>query len=293
MTEVHNHEGNAMPGNEDKQTIVLANSQLGRRIVAMDSAYDVDSRNTGKDVCVNASYCGVLPARFISDHAPRAAIGMDCGIGPEGSAIAGLWFLEALNIPAAVADVMSAHLGNGVHLYEHGVISFCNQLAKDCGVRTGMTVKEAANLLLTVDSHVRAPSETTNRTIMHTSEDGRHIIATDSIAFGTDADTGKNVLVTAGHTGRSAVPYLLKCSPWGFICSDGGKGMDNSGIIGLSIVEKSGLAGATVDAKLARMGSGLSHYYDGVISAVNLHAKSRGVEIGMSASESSLLLLEK
>ena len=44
-----------------------------------------------------------------------------------------------------------------------------------------MTVKEAANLLLTVDSDVRAPSETTNRTIMHTSEDGRHIIATDSI----------------------------------------------------------------------------------------------------------------
>ena len=36
--------------------------------------------------------------------------------------------------------------------------------------------------------------------------------------------------------------------------------MDNSGIIGLSIVEKSGLAGLR-DAKLARMGSGLRSYY--------------------------------
>ena len=124
MTEVHNHEGNAMPENEDKQTIVLMDSQLGRSIVAMDSAYDVDSRNTGKDVCVNASYCGVLPARFISDHAPRAAIGMDCGIGPEGSAIAGLWFLEALNIPAAVADVMSAHLGTGYIYTNMGLLAF-------------------------------------------------------------------------------------------------------------------------------------------------------------------------
>jgi hypothetical protein len=264
-----------------------------RKIVAMDSAYDVDARNTATDVCVNASYCGVLPARFIADNAPKAAIGMDCGIGPEGSAIAGLWFLEALDIPAAVADVMSAHLGNGVHLYEHGIISFSNQLAKNCGVIEGMTVKEASLLLLTIESKSSSPSETTNRTIMQTSSDGRHVIATDSIAFGTDEDSKRNVLVTAGHTGRSAVPYLLRCNPWGFICSDGGRGMDDSGIAGLTIVEASGLAGATVDAKLARMGSGLSHYHDGVISAANSHARVRGVKIGMAAEEAASLLLVK
>ena len=293
MTEGHRREGNAMQTEQDKQTIVYADNRLGRNIVAMDSAYDVDSRNTGSDVCVNASYCGVLPARFISEHAPRGAIGMDCGVGPEGSAIAGLWFLEALNIPAAVADVMSAHLGNGEHLYNHGVISFCNQLAKDSGVKAGMSVKEASHLLLTVDSSITAPSETTNRTIMQTSSDGRHIIATDSIAFGTPEDTDKNVLVTAGHTGRSAVPYLIRCRPWGFICSDGGMGMDNSGIAGLAIVEESGLAGATVDARHARMGSGLSHYHDGIISAVNSHAVTRGVTIGMTAAEAATLLLNK
>ncbi len=38
----------------------------------------------GSDVCVNASYCGVLPARFIGEAAPRGAIRMDCGVGPEG-----------------------------------------------------------------------------------------------------------------------------------------------------------------------------------------------------------------
>ena len=92
--------------------------------MAMDSAYDVHPDNGGRDVCVNSSYCGVLPARFIAEVAPRAAIGMDCGIGPEGSAIAGLWYLEALGIAAAVADVMSALLGDGVDLHDNGVEPF-------------------------------------------------------------------------------------------------------------------------------------------------------------------------
>ena len=278
---------------KEKQTVVFQDSSINGSIIAMDSAYDVDPRNTGIDVCVNASYCGVLPARFIAEHAPRAAIGMDCGIGPEGSAIAGLWYLEALAIPAAVADVMTAHLGNGVHLYENGLISFANQPAIDCGVRPGMSVKDAARLLLEQKPQQARASEITNRTVMETSHDGRHVIATDSIAFGTDADTGTNVLVTAGHTGRSAVPYLLKCKPRGFICSDGGRGMDDSGMAGLYIVEKEGLAGATVDATKARMGNGLSHYHDGIISAMNAIAEAKGVVLGMAAKEAASFLLTK
>ena len=278
---------------EEKQIVVFDDSSINGSVIAMDSAYDVDQRNTGIDVCVNASYCGVLPARFIAEHAPRAAIGMDCGIGPEGSAIAGLWYLEALAIPAAVADVMTAHLGNGIHLYQNGTISFANQPAIDCGVRPEMSVKDASRLLLEQKPQQARASEITNRTVMETSPDGRHVIATDSIAFGTDEDTDTNVLVTAGHTGRSAVPYLLKCKPLGFICSDGGRGMDDSGMAGLYIVEKEGLAGATVDATKARMGNGLSHYYDGVISAMNANAENKGLKLGMSAREAASLLLTK
>ena len=276
-----------------KQT-EMATSPTGRgRIMAMDSAYDVHQDNRGLDVCVNSSYCGVLPARFIAEAAPRGAIGMDCGVGPEGTAIAGLWYLEALDIPAAVADVMTAHLGNGEHLYDNGVINFVNQPAADCGVTAGMSVRDAAMLLLEQDPVSASASEITNRTVMETSADGRHVIATDSIAFGTDEDTGRNVLVTAGHTGRSAVPYLRRTSPWGFICSDGGRGKDDSGVAGLTIVESDGLAGATADATRARMGSGLSHYHDGVISAANSHAMARGVEIGMLVPQAASLLLVK
>ncbi|WP_419918219.1 hypothetical protein [Candidatus Poriferisocius sp.] len=280
-----------MSTSTSKQTEVLA---TGRgRVMCMDSAYDVDATNRGRDVCVNSSYCGVLPARFIAEHRPRAAIGMDCGVGPEGSAIAGLWYLEALGVPAAAADVMTAHLGDGVHLFENGVISFANQPALDCGVTAGMAVREAAQALLDNDPIAAGAAEITNRTVMETTPDGRCVVAADSIAFGTSEDTGRNVLVTAGHTGRSAVPYLRRIAPFGFICSDGGRGLEDSGLAGLYIVETDGLAGATVDARRARMGSGLSHYHDGIISAANTLAVASGIEIGMPCPQAAHLLLNR
>ena len=262
------------------------------RIMAMDSAYDVGSDNRDRDVVINASYCGVLPARFIAEMRPRGAIGVDCAVGPAGASVAGLWYLEALNIPAAAADVATVRLGDGVDLYAQGKISFANRPAMDCGVVPGMRVQEAARAML--DGTPRSPSasDVTNRTVIQTNKDGRQVICTDSIAFGLPEDV-RNVLVTAGHTGRSAVPYLLRVRPHGFICSDGGKGREDAGVAGLFMVEREGLAGATVDARIARMGEGLSSYHDGIISAANALAKAAGVAVGMTAAEAAARLLQR
>jgi hypothetical protein len=263
------------------------------RVMAMDSAYDVALANRGRDVVVNASYCGVLPARFIAEQRPRGAIGIDCGVGPAGASIAGLWYLEALQIPAAVADVMTVKLGDGVDLHTHGVISHANQPALDCGVRAGMPVREAALRMLAAEPYAApAAANVTNRQVMEHGPDGRQVVCTDSIAFGLPEDS-RNVLVTAGHTGRSAVPYLVRVRPFGFICSDGGKGREDAGVAGLAMVESEGLAGATVDARLARMGDGLSSYRDGVISAANALALAAGVRVGMPAAQAASLLLRR
>ena len=273
------------------QTELLAGAR--GRIVAMDSAYDVVAANRDRDVVINASYCGVLPARFIAEQHPRGAIGVDCGVGPAGASIAGLWYLEALNIPAAVADVMTVRLGDGVDLGTQGCISFANQPAVDCGVRIGMSVMEAARCMLEFDAGSSpAAADVTNRTVMETGPDGRQVVCTDSIAFALPEDV-RNVLVTAGHTGRSAVPYLRKGRPHGFICSDGGKGREDAGVAGLAIVEREGLAGATVDARTARMGDGLSSYRDGIISAANTLAQAAGVRVGMPAAHAASLLLNR
>lgn len=256
----------------------------------MDTAYHVDAGNRDRDVVVNSSYCGLLPARFLSEHRPRGVVSIDCGVGPQGAGIAGLWYLEALNIPAVTADVMSIHLGDGVELYERGVVSFCNRPAADCGVRRGMTTREAAHLMLDKDPGSPSAEGVTNRTVRETGPDGRLVVCVDSIAFGLPEDE-RNVLVTAGVTGTSSLPYIRRVRPFGFICSDGGMGLDNSGIAALAIVEKEGLAGASVDARTARMGDGQSTYDDGIIIAANALALAAGVAPGMPASRAASLLV--
>ncbi len=281
----------ALSKQSEKQSIVYESPE--GRIACLDSAYNVDERHRARDVVVTASYCGVLCARFAAAHRPRAVIGVDCGFGLEGSAIAGLWYYEALDIPAAAADINTVELGNGHDVYAHGTISRFNEPARQCGLQEGMSVKHAAALMLEPRSVGQLPPDAiTNRTVVHESE-GHQVICTDSIAFALPEDRDRNVLCTGGHTGRSAAPYLRSAQPLGFICSDGGVGRNQSGIIGLTIVERDGLAGATVDAKTARMGDGLSTYHDGVISACNRPALDRGVRTGMTAREAALLLQSK
>lgn len=263
----------------------------GGRIVCVDSAYDVDERNRDRDVVVTASYCGVLCARFVAAHRPRGAIGVDCGIGLDGAAIAGLWFYEALDLPAAAVDVMTVELGNGRDVYANGVVSRLNEPCRRCGVRAGMPVQQAAQLMLECGELTALPPGAITHRVMVESSGGHAIVCTDSIAFALPEDRGRNVLCTGGHTGRSAVPYLRAARPLGFICSDGGGGRNRSGVVGLEIVEPDGLAGAAVDARTARMGDGLSTYQDGMISAVNGPARDRGVVVGMRARDAALRLL--
>lgn len=279
-----------MAESQSLQTEVFQNAR--GRIVTMDSAYHVEDANRHRDVAVNASYCGVLPARFIAQKHPRGAIGVDCGVGLAGMSIAGLWYLEALNIPGAVADVMTVKLGDGVDLYEKGVISYFNRPAADVGVKKGMSVREAAALMLNNDPAAPTASEVTNRTVVDHGPDGRLVVATDSIAFGLPEDA-TNVLVTAGHSGRSCLPYLLKCRPYGFIMSDGGMGRENAGIASLPVADAEGIPGGTVDARTTRMGDGLSSYYEGTISAVNKLGEAAGVRVGMSAREAAKLLVNR
>ena len=261
-------------------------------IMALDSAADILPRNRGRDVLVTASYIGVLPARLVHDHLPRATIGFDGGVGPQGANIAGLWYYEALNIPAAAVDVMTIILGDGVDVYKNGRISFVNRPAADCGVKVGMPAHEAARLMLDHDPGQPSGYQVTNRRVIHENAQGRQIVVTDSIVFGTEADR-RNVLVTAGHTGRSGARHIINVGPFGFICSDGGRGRDDSGMAGLGLTNAQGIAGTTVDARLARMGDGMSTYEDGVISAANELAQACGVRVGMPAREAALQLVNR
>lgn len=265
------------------------------RVLVFDSATHVESyvaEHPGEEgaIVVAASYAGVLCARMVMSAKPRATIGLDCAIGKDGAGIAGLWYYEALGVPSAAVDVMTAEMGNGRDLYENGIVSRVNDAAQALGIEPGMTCSDAARCMLTGE---RKPAhfEPTRRRVIHTAGSGRSIVCTDSIAYALPEDRDRNVLCTAGHTGRSVIGYFRDYRPWAFICSDSGGGKNDSGLSALEAVEPDGIVGASVSALTARMGDGQSTYFDGVISAANSHARAKGVKVGQSAKEAALLLL--
>jgi hypothetical protein len=271
------------------QQVVLERG--GRRIVTMDSARYVDARNTGRDVVLPASYIGVLPGRMVAIHRPRGVIGHDACIGKDGAGIAGLWYLEALGIPAATADGMTADMGNGEDLYRSGIISHFNYVAETCGIAAGMSVREAAELLLDRDPTDTEVGNKVRREVVETHESGRRVVVTDSIVWAYPEDENSSVLVTAGHTGRSGAKFLQEARPWGFICHDGGMSKNRSGIAGLKTADEAGLAGACIDGTTAPIGDAFLGYAEGLISAHNKAAARRGVTVGMTVKEAAHLLL--
>ena len=264
------------------------------RTLVFDSATHVEAYATharcSGDVVVAASYAGVLCARMVMSARPRAAIGLDCGIGKDGAGIAGLWYYEALDVPAAAVDSSTAEMGNGQDMHAHGVLSRVNECAQRLGLAPGLSVQEAVDALLT-GSRKPAQFDPARRLTVHEGPQGRCVVCTDSIAFALPEDRERNVLCTAGHTGRSVIDYFRRFRPWGFICSDGGIGKNGSGIAALEMVDADGIAGASVNAMTARMGDGQSTYFDGVISAANRTAHAKGVRVGQSAREAAALLL--
>jgi uncharacterized protein YunC (DUF1805 family) len=265
------------------------------RVLVFDSATHVEAYVAEQpcqgDVVVASSYAGVLCARMVMSAKPRAAIGLDCGIGKDGAGIAGLWFYEALGVPAAAVDSRTAEMGNGRDLYDSGVLSRVNDAAQRLGLVPGLSVKDAVEALLTL-SRKPAAWDPARRLVVHAGPHGRSIVCTDSIAFALPEDRERNVLCTAGHTGRSVIEYFRSFRPWAFICSDGSVGKNDSGISALREVDADGIAGASVDAQTARMGDGQSTYFDGIISAVNETAAAKGVRIGQTAREAALRLLD-
>ena len=264
------------------------------RTLVFDSATHVESyvaaHPCSGDMVVAASYAGVLCARMVMTAKPRAVIGLDCAIGKDGAGIAGLWYYEALDVPAAAVDTNTAEMGNGADLYDNGIVSRVNDCAQRLGIAPGMRAKDVAEAFKT-GALKPQHFDPTRRLVVQTNAQGRSIVCTDSIAFALPEDRERNVLCTAGHTGRSVVDYFRQFRPWAFICSDGGVGKNNSGISALQDVEADGIAGASVDALTARMGDGQSTYFDGVISAVNSVASAKGVRVGQTAREAAALLL--
>lgn len=116
-------------------------------MVLLDSIAEVAGDDAGR-VVVSASHGGVSASDYAARHPLRGAFFNDAGIGKDRAGIAGLMVLEAAGIPAAAYSHRSARIGDARDAWANGIVSAVNPLAASRGVSEGMSVREAAGLLL-------------------------------------------------------------------------------------------------------------------------------------------------
>jgi hypothetical protein len=269
---------------------VVAESASGRIVVSDSISYGAD-RIGPNDVLVVASYSGV--ASFIHGlrRGVKALIGHDAGIGKDEAGVSGLRFAQAHGVPAAAVSADNAALANGPSMMG-AAISRCNEAARALGVREGQNTLDAARCLLGAPAGRKIDvTDAFDNSIHEVFRNTRGAIYASASSFVYKAKMPNDVLCIASHTGRVFAESILTLMPRAAIANDAGMGLGESGIAGLAILQDAGVCAAAVAAMSARIGDGLSTYHDGMISALNELAHSRGVRVGMRASLAAELML--
>jgi len=108
---------------------------------------------------------------------------------------------------------------------------------------------------------------------------GGRVILMDSITKVTAEDAGA-IVVCAAHGGTSSGEFALEVPLKAVIFSDAGVGKDNAGIAALEMLQKRGVAAATVAHTSGRIGDSMDMWENGVLSHVNAKAREVGLADG-------------
>ena len=108
---------------------------------------------------------------------------------------------------------------------------------------------------------------------------GGRVIVMDSITKVTAEDKGA-VVVCASHGGTSSGEFALEVPLKAVVFNDAGVGKDNAGIAALDMLQKRGVAAATVAHTSGRIGDSLDMWENGVLSHVNQAGLAAGLDRG-------------
>jgi uncharacterized protein YunC (DUF1805 family) len=114
----------------------------GVSITVTDSITFLNESNSG-DIVVCGSHGGLSAGHYAQKHQLKAVFFNDAGIGKNSAGVKSLESLNDAGILACTVDCMSAEIFNGQDVLENGIISVCNQLAKNRNIKKKLTVKEA------------------------------------------------------------------------------------------------------------------------------------------------------
>src|SRR5688572_6611189 len=259
-----------------------------KNVMVVDSATRLEAGARGK-VVVCGSHGGLYPAWLAAQAGVRSIVFNDAGVGRHQAGIAGVHWLDALEIPAIAVDYRSARIGDGADTLASGMVTMANDMAAQHGCLPGHTARQAVDCLLrnappAPRNDVPALGEGRAR-IPNTGH--REIWAMDSAAL-VEASDRRKIVVTGSHgglLGGRADDGVLAVDVFAAFFNDAGGGKDGAGYARLPILDARGIAAATVSAYGARIGDGRSTYDTGVLSRVNEAARRLELREGMSARE--------
>lgn len=121
---------------------------------------------------------------------------------------------------------------------------------------------------------------------------GGRIIIMDSITKVAPEDEG-SIVVAASHGGASSGEFALEVPLDIVIFNDAGVGKDQAGIAALDMLQKQGVAGATVSHNSARIGDARDMWECGVVSRANEAAKARGIDEDQPLKETLISMVQR
>ena len=268
-----------------KDKKVVQEEECGK-VITMDSAAEIGEDETGQ-VVVAGSHGAEFAARHVARYLPFGVILNDAGKGKNNAGISGLPVLEAMNILGATVDCMTARIGEGDDNYYDGVISAVNDKAKKAGVHAGMTVVEAARIMLTAKKSGRVSYGTP---VAYEDDCGRIVLA-DTISYLNESHRGC-VVVSGYHCAHTTYDWVKNLGLKGIFLNDAGKGKDNQGISGLPVYDRTGIPAAAIDCMTAMIGDARDAWESGLVSAANNTAAGVGVGEGMAVQKAAMKILK-
>ena len=121
---------------------------------------------------------------------------------------------------------------------------------------------------------------------------GGRVLLVGSITQVGPEDEGAWV-VSASHGGVSSGEFALEVPLRGAFFNDAGVGKDAAGIAALDMLQRRGVAAATVSHSSARIGDGLDTWEHGVVSHANPLALALGILPGLALQASLRALIAR
>lgn len=253
-------------------------------IVICDSITQLTAADRGR-VVVSGSHGGLYAAYVAARDGARAVILNDAGRGRDDAGIAGLDYLDELELAAAAVGHDTARIGDGADMMRRGVLTAVNRTAAALGCHVGQPCAEAAQMLRAASPSDRSPPRYEESRFLL--RDGPvRVWGLDSAALVRPEDVG-HIVVTGSHGGLlgGRPEYALRVAARAAVYHDAGIGIDRAGTTRLPALDSRGIPAATVAAATARIGDARSIWDTGRLSVVNACARAAGASVGMTVAE--------